>query len=179
MVFHSRSTPATASLRLTNPALGASVNFASCWPMHQIPDQGCRMRWPVRLEEPSRWDGIYPPGSLNGWIKVETLEGIYRQLAQPSATPRILCGDFNAPKAELADGRVVTSVECIQPDGQIVPDTSLGTRVRWDWAVRSVHSVLAEYDLRDVYGKLHGYSTQDGSWFFGCWVSGSCSMNLG
>jgi endonuclease/exonuclease/phosphatase family metal-dependent hydrolase len=35
-------------------------------------------------------------------------EGIYRRLACSSDRPRILCGDFNTPQKEMADGEVVT-----------------------------------------------------------------------
>ncbi len=49
-----------------------------------------------------------PPGSSHGWLKIDTLEGIFRRLAQPSTRPRILCGDFNTPQAERADGRIIT-----------------------------------------------------------------------
>ena len=41
-----------------------------------------------------------PPGSSNGWKKIEMLEGIFERLNKNSTKHRILCGDFNTPKAE-------------------------------------------------------------------------------
>ena len=41
-----------------------------------------------------------PPGSGNGWIKIETLEGIYQRLTENKDNLNILCGDFNTPKEE-------------------------------------------------------------------------------
>ena len=41
-----------------------------------------------------------PPGSSNGWIKIETLEGIYKRIEELKNELNILCGDFNTPKDE-------------------------------------------------------------------------------
>ena len=49
-----------------------------------------------------------PPGSSNGWVKIDHFEAIYEQLAVASERPRILCGDFNSPQFELPDGKIVT-----------------------------------------------------------------------
>jgi endonuclease/exonuclease/phosphatase family metal-dependent hydrolase len=46
-----------------------------------------------------------PVGVSHGWIKIEHFEGLSAALACESMRPRILCGDFNSPKAESADGR--------------------------------------------------------------------------
>ena len=40
-----------------------------------------------------------PPGSSNGWVKVEMLEAVYAGLScQSRRRHTILCGDFNAPQ---------------------------------------------------------------------------------
>src|SRR5262249_1969121 len=92
-------------------------------------------RWPLRLLDP--WDGVvqFPERQLSGLIetpagavevhvvhvvssgrmrelglstaKAETFEAIYARLARPSAVPRILCGDLNAPLDELPDGTIL------------------------------------------------------------------------
>jgi exonuclease III len=87
-----------------------------------------------------------PNGSANGWRKVEHLEGVYGYLAR-SHTPghhRVLCGDFNCPRAER-DGRVYTWAE--RHDKRFIPDRGL----RWDAAERAVILGLAAFDMHDVY----------------------------
>lgn len=43
-----------------------------------------------------------PPGSSRGEIKVFAFEAIRRRVDEPTRCPRILCGDFNTPRAEDA-----------------------------------------------------------------------------
>ena len=54
-----------------------------------------------------------PPGSTNGWIKVEVLDGIARGLSLPSSRYRLLCGDFIAPQHETRTGEIVTCAQRI------------------------------------------------------------------
>jgi exonuclease III len=82
------------------------------------------------------------------WAKAETFERIYARLARPSAWPRVLCGDFNAPLDEL-------------PDGTVVP---WGPDRRTAAAELSMLQGLAAYDLVDVFRALHGYSQPAASW---------------
>ena len=49
-----------------------------------------------------------PPGSSNGWIKIEHLEGLRLGLAAGCSKPRLLCGDFNTPRREVPTGEVIT-----------------------------------------------------------------------
>lgn len=49
-----------------------------------------------------------PPGSSNGWVKIEHLQDLHDGLARPSAVPRILRVDFNTPQAELPSGEIAT-----------------------------------------------------------------------
>jgi exonuclease III len=104
-----------------------------------------------------------PPGSSHGWLKVETFEGIFKRLAVSSVRPRLLCGDFNTPQAERADGRVVTWAECVRDDDSIRFNRARG--IRWDKAERDILVGLADHDLHDVFRGLHGYGVQDSSWF--------------
>lgn len=76
------------------------------------------------------------PGSSRGIVKVHMFEAIRRRIEQPTASARILCGDFNTPRRE--------------------DDSSLTTWARrhdsaWDRAERSV---LEHPELRDVYRAL-------------------------
>jgi exonuclease III len=106
------------------------------------------------------------PGSSNGWIKSETLNGIYGALAIHRDTPRILCGDFNTPQLEMATGEVVTWAQRLTANGKWRTARMLrgGPGSEWDAGERRVLTGLAAYDLVDVYRDLHGYTTTDSSW---------------
>jgi len=103
-----------------------------------------------------------PPGSTNGWIKVEVLEGIARGLSLPSLRHRILCGDFNTPQHETRQGEIVTWAQRIN-GSKIVLRKRMRERegARWDAAERGV---LAG-NLKDAFRTLHGYGVDEGSWF--------------
>jgi exonuclease III len=107
-----------------------------------------------------------PPGSSNGWIKIETLNGIHQALAVHTGTPRILCGDSNTPQFESATGEVVTWAQ--RPGASEEWRTLRTLRGRsgseWDAGERRVLTGLTEYDLADVYRHLHGYAATDSSW---------------
>jgi endonuclease/exonuclease/phosphatase family metal-dependent hydrolase len=133
--------------------------IASRWPLQTLPPEEFPIPWPERVLSArvySPWGQVelhtthIPPGASNGWIKIETLEGIYDRLARPSAMPRILCGDFNTPKEELTDGTVVTWAR--PKRGQ-----------RWEAGERNVVCGLAAHGLPDVFRGLHGYGTSAAS----------------
>jgi exonuclease III len=96
-----------------------------------------------------------PPAQSAGLVKIETCEAIHFALARPSDRHRVLCGDFNAPRMETAEGQVITFA-VHHPDWL----------ARWDAAERSILTGLAEWDLVDVFRTLHGYERQDASWVF-------------
>lgn len=107
-----------------------------------------------------------PPGVTNKWIKIETFEGIYRRLAFETATPRILCGDFNSPQLELPDGRVVAFGQRLTNEGTVVSQRHRRhPQGRWAQGELSIIQGLAEYGMPDVYRALHGYKRQDFSWY--------------
>lgn len=133
--------------------------ISSRFPFHLLPETEFSIPWPERvlsalIETPIGDLELHtthiPPGSSNGWIKIETLEGIYNRLARPSTTRRILCGDFNTPKEEKSDGRILTW----RREGS-----------RWDLGERNIVLGLADYDLVDVYLYRHGYQCKDFSWY--------------
>jgi len=108
-----------------------------------------------------------PPGSSNGWKKIETFEGLYAGLCKASPHPRILSGDFNSPQFENDSGEIVTWGQVRQADGTIRCRGRWrgGSGKRWDEAERSVLHGLSRYGLPDVFRALHGYQRQEFSWF--------------
>ena len=107
-----------------------------------------------------------PPGSSNGWLKIAQLEGLYNGLARTALLPRVLCGDFNTPQVELPSGEIVTWAQRKSRDGtwRVVRTLQGGAGAAWDTGERLVVSRLADWDLADVYRRLHGYATQEASW---------------
>jgi exonuclease III len=156
--------------------------LASRWPLLEVAPDGFPIPWPERVLSAiveSPWDPIeihtthVPHGSSHGWLKIDTLEGIYSRLACRADHPRILCGDLNTPQQELPSGEVVTWGQDILSDGVIVlegtwrdPAGREDTSERWDRGERNVLRGLAAYDLADVYRSLHGYTTQEFSWYW-------------
>jgi exonuclease III len=134
--------------------------IASRWPIQPLQPDRFKIPWIERVlsaivDAPFGKVELHtthiPPGSSNGWIKIETLEGIFDRLACQSDLPRILCGDFNTPKEETADGRTIT---WDRPGS------------RWDSGERNVLVGLADFDLVEVYRYIYGYEKSDFSWFY-------------
>jgi exonuclease III len=152
------------------------VAIASRFPILKDPNLGLPVPWPektlsciVECEFGSlEVHSVYvPPGSSNGWIKIETLEGIYQGLAKPNpARPRILCGDFNSPKEEYSDGTVVAWGQRRTETGELINQRTTWGQPgdRWPEGERSILLGLAEFDLPDVFRKLHGYRRNEFSW---------------
>ncbi len=94
-----------------------------------------------------------PPGSSNGWIKIETFDGIFKLLATPSARPRILCGDFNSPREERRNGEVITWGQRITRSGEVVFRRTIrgGDGRQWDAAERAVIVGLKSHNLSDAF----------------------------
>lgn len=148
--------------------------IASRWPITKLSPEDIKMPWPERLLsvavqspvcEVELHSAYVPPGSSNGWIKVETLEGIYRRLARSCNSARILCGDLNTPRQEWIDGTVVTWGETIRKNGKIIPCLPGSKKEQKDRSERSVLLGLKEFDLFDVYRLIHEYGAQECSWF--------------
>jgi exonuclease III len=172
--------------------------IASRWPIQRLSRHNFKIPWKecvlsVTVQTPGGPLEIHtthiPPGSSNGWIKVETLEGIFARLACHQARPRILCGDFNTPMLELDDGCIVTWGQRMTPSGEIritrkwpmSAGGGLGARStsqragrtesqkpvdRWDRAERAILEGLAEFDLIDAYRLLNGNAARDYSWYW-------------
>lgn len=87
-----------------------------------------------------------PPGVSRGVVKVHAFEAIRRRIDAHENRPRILCGDFNAPGTEDADGPIVARGGPRSAD----PVT------RWSEAESSV---VRHPHLRDVYRDVHPAGT--------------------
>ena len=152
------------------------VAIASRFPLQQESRLNLPVPWPEKTLSclvhcpfgPVEVHSAYvPPGSSNGWIKIETFEGIYQGLSQTNTShPRILCGDFNSPKEEHADGTVVAWGQRRGKNGELInARTTWGQPgARWPEGERSVLLGLADFDLPDVFRTLHGYEQEAFSW---------------
>ncbi|MFN8528956.1 MAG: endonuclease/exonuclease/phosphatase family protein [Anaerolineae bacterium] len=100
-------------------------------------------------------------GAYEMELKLRFMEGLYAHLAQPSALPRVVCGDFNSPAAELPDGTLITFSQRLRANGSygIVRGWD-----RWDRAERHLLEGLRPFDLHDAYRTLHGYAVSEASW---------------
>jgi len=147
------------------------ILVASHWPLDHVDQRSLKIPWHERLlsvliHSPNVDFEFHvahiPPGASHDWLKIDTLEGIFKFLARPSYNyPRILCGDFNSPQAETRSGEIITWGRDILEDGQVrFSDKDR----RWDAGERSVIQGLAEYDLYDIFRLLNGYETQEFSW---------------
>jgi len=152
------------------------VLIASRWPLELIDQYSLKIPFPERLVSvlihSPKIDFEFhvahiPCGASHGWKKIETFVGIYKFLAKNNNKhPRILCGDFNSPKAETKSGEVITWGQKILADGQVRIINRGGRGDAWDAGERSVIEGLAEYDLPDIFRLLNGYELQEFSWLF-------------
>ncbi|MGO9471750.1 MAG: endonuclease/exonuclease/phosphatase family protein [Isosphaeraceae bacterium] len=149
--------------------------IASRWPLNVREPTEFRVPWTERIlsadiERPGGGIEIHtvhvPPGSTNDWIKIETFEGVFDRLAVATKTRRILCGDFNSPKAETPDGETITwGQKQVGDRFECWGKWRGGSGEDWDRAERSVLRDLADFDLADVYRNLHGFEREDFSWY--------------
>jgi len=124
---------------------------------HPAPDGTPARLLSVRVERPQGMFELYnvhvPPGSQAGWRKIDTLRAVAKRMAVPSALPRILCGDFNEPRTELAGGGVES--------GANYNIYARSDRNRWQTAVESIFVGLPEIGVRDVFRAVHGDRVQN------------------
>lgn len=108
--------------------------------------------WPERI---LRVDGRFgtilttyiPPGSSNGFRKVEMLEASFDEFRHASSGPAILAGDFNSPQEESPE--LVTWGQRQRRNGQWTVIPSRGAR--WDKAERR----FFDGTLVDAFRHLH------------------------
>lgn len=89
--------------------------------------------------------------------KIRTHEAVAAYLREPSARPRVLCGDLNTPRRELEDGTLLTFAH--DSAGRLRPERG----ERWDLAERAL---VRDLGWTDAWRALHGYGTRDASWTF-------------
>ncbi|MBE2316170.1 endonuclease/exonuclease/phosphatase family protein [Solirubrobacter sp. CPCC 204708] len=89
--------------------------------------------------------------------KIRTHEAVAAHLREPSARPRVLCGDLNTPRRELEDGTLLTFAH--DTHGRLRPERG----ERWDLAERAL---VRDLGWTDAWRALHGYGTRDASWTF-------------
>jgi len=138
----------------------SSVLLASCWPLRDV--EGIAAPWRERTASaivdtpsgPIEIHTVYVPEGATGpqigrrWLRAETFETIHERLSRPASMPTLLCGDLNAPHAEL-------------PDGTIVP---FGRPGRDADAELSVLRDLARFGLVDAFRTVHGFGVPAYSW---------------
>ena len=109
-----------------------------------------------------------PPGSGNGWIKIETLEGIYERLKENKDNLNILCGDFNTPKEEDFKNGMVSFAQRINTKGEAKIRSSFrgGDGARWDRGERNIIVGMKKHGIEDSFRNLYSYNTQEYSWRF-------------
>lgn len=97
------------------------------------------------------WNIRTVPGSMYGEEKIKILENVYNRILAKGTMPRILAGDFNAPKAETEDGTVIP--------WRNEKDDELSER--WKAAERNILTGLDEVGMVDVFRMVHGYGDLD------------------
>ena len=157
------------------------VLIASRFPFDTVADSPIRAPWPEKAlsvqivppDAPFDLHTVYTPtGVTDLQAKIDTINAVCDALAA-SDRPRILTGDFNAPKLETPDGRVATWAQTIRLDGSF--RTSRGRlRPEQDAAERRLMQGLAAHGVRDLYRSLNGYRDPGYSWTIknrGRWVT--------
>ena len=152
----------SASQACPSKARDSSLLIASRWEVKQI--EVVRVPWEESalsavINAPCGEIEIHtthiPPGSSHGWTKIDTFDGIFNALAKKSNRHRILCGDFNSPKAERCNGDQIMFGDDKKDAFRRKLTTPSDERV-WGQRERRVICGLAKHDLADTYRKCHG-----------------------
>lgn len=130
-----------------------------------VPQASLEVPWPERVlcctvgdvEIINVHSPIAPAPDL---AKVRTHEAVAAYLALSTQRPRVLCGDLNTPRRELADGEVSTFA--YDSAGRLRPERG----ERWDQAERALVYGLRELGWVDAFRALHGYGERQASWTF-------------
>jgi len=97
------------------------------------------------------WNVRTVPGNMFGVEKIKILENVYNRILAKETGPRILAGDFNAPKAETEDGEVIP--------WRSEKDDALSER--WQAAERNILTGLEDVGMVDVFRTIYGYGDLD------------------
>jgi endonuclease/exonuclease/phosphatase family metal-dependent hydrolase len=126
--------------------------------------------WPERVLA-TRFDELEivnlhsPTSPKPGLAKVLTHESVAAHLAAGTG-PRLVCGDFNTPRREHADGRIWTFAR--DQYGRLREDRG----ERWDQAELSLLSGLRSRGFRDAFRDVHGLAVRELSWHWPRWKGG-------
>jgi exodeoxyribonuclease-3 len=139
------------------------VLTAARMPLRRLPPP--EVPWPERLlccltddvEIVNLHSPIAPAPEL---AKIRTHEAVAAYLDSTNADARVLCGDLNTPRRELADGDVMTFA--YNSAGRLRPERG----ERWDRAERALVHGLRERGWVDAFRALHGYGGREASWTF-------------
>lgn len=110
-----------------------------------------------------------PPGSSNGWIKIQMIKGLVQHLIGHSEErEQILCGDFNTPKFESSEDGLVTFGQSINKKGNVSTKKSIrgGRGDEWDAVERSLFEDLPRNGLIETFRVHHPNDFTAFSWQF-------------
>jgi exonuclease III len=93
------------------------------------------------------WNIRTVPGSMYGEEKAKIMETSFNRIKKGSASPCILCGDFNSPQKESKDGTVLPWRH--DEDGSLAE--------RWVKAEWNLLRGWKGADMVDIFRTLHGY----------------------
>lgn len=139
--------------------LSRFVAVASAWPLRpatpaEVPAPEVIVCVEVEAPQgPLELIGVHVPTIAKGWLlKVETEEGLGRKLDLDPGRPRIVCGDFNAPRGESHDGVVTPFARPRDARGRAAELAVCGDPGR--------------FGLVDVFRAVNGYEAADRSWWW-------------
>ena len=101
---------------------------------------------------------LHVPNAANGWVKPHTLQAVRTGLENAPPVARVVCGDLNTPRRELASGEVVSFAR--DSRGRLRAERGS----EWDEAELRVVPGLSDLGYRDAYRSLHGYGSREPSW---------------
>lgn len=110
--------------------------------LYAFPEKHVAARVTVDGREIEVHNAHLPPGVSRGAIKAHAFEAIARRVAEEAGNPKVLCGDFNAPWSEDADG----------PVSEFRRKWPEEVKRRW---IEAETAVIANPRMRDVYRDVH------------------------
>lgn len=154
----------------------AGVLVASRWELDLLPlsrEEELELPWPERLlavvvktsHGPLEIHNAYIPVQYRYpaelvAIRIQVLKALYQRLALPKQTNRLVCGDFNLPLKETADGQIITAGQALNKDGTARIVNALLHQAELDLMVG-----LGQYGFYDLYRLHYGYEQEEYSWF--------------
>jgi exonuclease III len=134
------------------------VAVASRWPMRSAEPVGSPVPQTAVCEVVESPDGpfdlvgVYVPSIARAdGVKVPTQLAIRERLRRCSERPHLVCGDFNSPKAESAEGVTLFTrpVRVAEFEGE-----------------HALMGGLVEVGMRDAFRDCNGFDVEDRSWFW-------------